>query len=166
MDTQYSFRGVLMVRFVLTTLKSRSSSLLGGDVHSGERERQAQLGNVVVVGLGLGQFELGHVGLCWWADSAAQFVEVLFDSVKASAVGGQSAAHGDNVLFVLDLEVLAQVVDIHFEIVYDKRSGCNVGHEIVNVPTRHVVVPRWFSTTCRLAGEGRHTLSQTSSGLH
>ena len=50
---------------------SRSSSLLGGDVHSRECQWQPQLRDVVVVGLGLGQLELRHVCLCWWGDSAA-----------------------------------------------------------------------------------------------
>ena len=66
-------------------LVSCSSSLLSGDVHPRERQRQAQLRDVVVVGLGLGQLELRHIGLCRWADSATKLMEVLLDPVLLSA---------------------------------------------------------------------------------
>jgi len=48
----------------------------------------------------------------------------------------------DNILLVLDLQVLAKVVDVHFEIIYDECSGCDVGHEVIDIPARHVVVSK------------------------
>jgi hypothetical protein len=61
-----------------------SPLLLGGDVHSRERQRQPQLRNVVVVALGLGELELGLVGHGRWGHLAAQLVEVLSHPARIS----------------------------------------------------------------------------------
>lgn len=43
-------------------------------------------------------------------------------------------------LFVLNLQVLAQIIDIYLEIIHDKRSRCYVCHKVIDVPAGHVVV--------------------------
>lgn len=70
-----------------------------------------------------------------------------------------------DVLLVVNLEIVAQVVYIHFKVVDNQRRRGDVCHEVVRVPARHVVGTRRRSVEAQTRGLGwrAHTRYQISS---
>jgi putative copper export protein len=51
-----------------------------------------------------------------------------------------------DLLFVLDLEIFSQIVDVYLKVIHNERRGSDMCHEVVNVPARHVIRPVRVST--------------------
>lgn len=66
------------------------------------------------------------------------------------------------ILLVFNLQILTQVIDIHFKVVYDECCCCDMCHEVIDVPARHIVVSRRISRMTKEI-DWAHTLTQISS---
>lgn len=56
-------------------------------------------------------------------------------------------------LLVLEFEVFAEIIDVDCLVIDDKGCGCDVGHEIIDVPARHFGAPKKMLTPSLVTGE-------------
>ena len=77
--------------------------------------------------LRLGELHLRSLGLAGYVHFRSDFKEVLLNSVHLLVASEQEVGNLD-VLFQLELQILAEIVHVDFKVVDEKSGGANVCH--------------------------------------